>query len=86
MGEKLDLITIGESLIELSSDKSLAYADTLEKYYGGDTLCTAVAASRLGSKAGYITRVGNDPFREFLMDSWQSEGLDISQIKLIDGF
>ena len=55
MGEKLDLITIGESLIELSSDKSLAYADTLEKYYGGDTLCTAVAASRLGSKAGYIT-------------------------------
>ena len=49
MGEKLDLITIGESLIELSSDKSLAYADTLEKYYGCDTLCTAVAASRLGS-------------------------------------
>lgn len=86
MGEKLDIITIGESLIELSSDKSLAYADTLEKYYGGDTLCTAVAASRLGSKTGYITRVGNDPFREFLMDSWHSEGLDISQIKLIDGF
>lgn len=86
MGEHLDIITIGESLIELSSGKSLAYAETLEKYYGGDTLCTAVAAQRLGSKAGYITRVGNDPFREYLMDSWQSEGLDISQVKLIDGF
>lgn len=86
MAEKLDIIAIGESLIELSSEKSLAYADTLNKYYGGDTLCTAVAASRLGSKAGYITRVANDPFREFLMDSWQSEGLDISQVKLIDGF
>lgn len=86
MGEHLDIITIGESLIELSSDKSLAYAENLEKYYGGDTLCTAVAAQRLGSKAGYITRVGNDPFKEFLMDSWQSEGLDISQVKLIDGF
>lgn len=86
MGEKLDIITIGESLIELSSPQSLAYAQTLDKYYGGDTLCTAVAASRLGSKAGYITRVGNDPFREYLMDSWQSEGLDISQVKLIDGF
>ncbi len=86
MGEKLDIITIGESLIELSSGMSLAYADTLEKYYGGDTLCTAVAAARLGSKAGYITRVGNDPFREFLMDSWQLEGLDISNVKLIDGF
>lgn len=86
MGEKLDIITIGESLIELSSTDSLAYSKTLDKYYGGDTLCTAVAAQRLGSKTGYITRVGNDPFREYLMDSWQSEGLDISQVKLIDGF
>ena len=86
MGEKLDIITIGESLIELSSEKSLAYAQTLDKYYGGDTLCTAVAAQRLGSQTGYISRVANDPFREYLMDSWQSEGLDISQVKLIDGF
>ena len=86
MGEKLDIITIGESLIELSCNGSLAYAQTLDKYYGGDTLCTAVAAQRLGSNAGYVSRVGNDPFREYLMDSWQSEGIDISQVKLIDGF
>ena len=86
MGEHLDIITIGESLIELSSCTGLAYTQTFNKYYGGDTLCTAVAAQRLGSKAGYITRVGNDPFKEFLMESWQLEGLDISQVKLIDGF
>lgn len=86
MVDKLDIITIGESLIELSSPEGLAYAQTLDKYYGGDTLCTAVAASRLGSKSGYITRVGNDPFKEYLMDSWQSEDLDISQVKLIDGY
>ncbi len=86
MGEHLDIITIGESLIELSSSTSLAYSQNLNKYYGGDTLCTAVAAQRLGSKAGYITRVGNDPFKEFLMESWQLEGLDISQVKLVDGF
>lgn len=86
MADKLDIITIGESLIELSCDKSIAYAESFNKYYGGDTLCTAIAAQRLGSKAGYITRVANDPFREYLMESWQSEGLDISQVKLIDGF
>ena len=86
MGEHLDIITIGESLIELSSSTGLAYTQTFSKFYGGDTLCTAVAAQRLGSKAGYITRVGNDPFKEFLMESWQLEGLDISQVKLIDGF
>ena len=86
MGQNLDIVTIGEGLIELSSDKSLTYADSLDKYYGGDTLCSAVAASRLGSGVGYITRVGNDYFKEFLMESWQLEGLDISQVKLVDGF
>ena len=85
MGENLDIITVGEGLIELSSNKSLTYAQTLDKYYGGDTLCTAVAAQRLGSKVGYITRVGTDYFKEFLLDSWQLEGLDISQVKLVDG-
>ncbi len=86
MSQNLDIITIGEGLIELSSDKSLTYADTLDKYYGGDTLCSAVAARRLGSNVGYITRVGNDYFKEFLLDSWQLEGLDISQVKLVEGF
>lgn len=86
MNEKLDIITIGESLIELSSDVSLSLAESLDKYYGGDTLAAAVAARRLGSKVGYITRVGCDHFKEFLLDSWQAEGLDISQVRLTGDF
>lgn len=86
MDEKLDIITLGEGLIELSSDVSLSLAKSLDKYYGGDTLAAAIAAKRLGSKVGYITRVGCDYFKEFLMDSWQAEGLDISQIKLTEDF
>jgi len=54
----------------------------LHKYYGGDTLVAAVAASRLGANVGFITRVGNDPFKDYLMDSWASEGLDISNVKI----
>lgn len=84
MDEKLDIITLGEGLIELSSDVSLSLAESLNKYYGGDTLAAAVTARRLGSKVGYITRVGCDYFKEFLMDSWQAEGLDISQVKLTE--
>lgn len=86
MDEKLDIITLGEGLIELSSDISLSMAKSLDKYYGGDTLAAAVAARRLGSKVGYITRVGCDYFKEFLLDSWQAEGLDISQVRLTDDF
>lgn len=85
MKENLDIICIGESLIELSTDESLAYTKSLNKYYGGDTITAAVAASRMGSKVGYVTRVGNDYFKDFLLDSWQSEGLDTSYVKLIEG-
>ncbi|PWL74933.1 hypothetical protein DBY21_08615 [Candidatus Gastranaerophilales bacterium] len=82
MNKNLDIITIGESLIELSSDEHLSSALTLEKYYGGDTLTAAVAASRMGSSVGLITRVGDDVFKDYLLESWKNEGLDISQVKI----
>ena len=85
MFETTDIICIGESLIELSADESLTYATQLNKYFGGDTMATAVAASRLGAKVGYITVVGNDPFKDFLLDAWASEGLDTSQTRLTEG-
>ncbi|MDD3419055.1 MAG: sugar kinase [Candidatus Gastranaerophilales bacterium] len=86
MIENLDLICIGEGLIELSSDESLSYANQLKKFYGGDTICTAVAAARLGSKVGFVSRVGTDFFKDFLIESWQMEDIDTSQIKLVEGF
>lgn len=84
--KKLDLITIGESLIELSSAQSIKYANSFEKYFGGDNLATAIGALKLGSEVGFITRVGNDGFCEFLLESWQQEGLDISHVKLVEGY
>jgi 2-dehydro-3-deoxygluconokinase len=85
MDNKLDLITLGEGLVELSSPQSLAYVDVLDKYYGGDTLTTAIAASRSGAKVGFVSKVANDVFRDFLVGGWAAEGLDIRCITSIDG-
>ncbi len=85
MNEKLDIIAIGECLIELSTGDNLTNATVLEKYYGGDTLTTAIAALRLGSKAGFIARIGTDCFQEYLLESWKKEGLDISHVKPVQG-
>ncbi len=85
MSEKLDIIAIGESLIELSTDENLSDASTLNKYYGGDSLTTAISALRLGSKVGYISRIGMDSFKNYLLESWQEEGLDISHVKPVQG-
>lgn len=85
MNEKLDIIAIGESLIELSTDQNLTSASTLNKYYGGDSLTTAISALKLGSKVGYISRIGMDSFKNYLLESWQEEGLDISHVKPVQG-
>lgn len=85
MEENLDIITIGEGLIELSTSTSLKNSGCFDKYYGGDTLVSAIAALRSGSSVGYITKIGNDSFGEYLLDAWQGEGLDSSQVKLTKG-
>ena len=85
MNKNLDIITIGESLIELSTPQSLIETTTLDKYYGGDTLASAITALRLGSKVGYISRIGMDCFKNYLLESWQEAGLDISHVKPVQG-
>lgn len=82
MNEKLDIIAIGECLIELSANTKMSDAECLYKYYGGDALTAAISALRMGAQVGFITRVGNDSFKDYLLDGWHSEGLDISQVKI----
>lgn len=84
MEQKIDIAIIGECLIELSANGSLADTSTLNKYFGGDTVTTAVAVSRLGGSVTYLTKVGNDGFSEFILSSLQKENIDTSLIKTND--
>ena len=80
-----DLIGLGECMIELSATEPLARARTLRKSYGGDVMNTLVHAARLGSRTGFISRVGNDPFGAGLLEAWLGEGVDVSQAPLTEG-
>ena len=82
--QKTDIAIIGECLIELISNGSLAESSTLNKYFGGDTVTTAVAVARLGGKVTYVTKVGNDGFSEFILSSLHKENIDTSLIKTND--
>ena len=73
-------------MVEMFCDGRIKDATLFTKSYGGDTLNTIIAARRLGSTAGFITKVGNDPFADFLLSNWCSEGIDLSQTKLVPGF
>ena len=84
MNDKLDILAIGESLIELSANAKMSESACLYKYYGGDALATAISALRMGSKVGFISCVGNDPFKDYLIESWEKEGLDVSGIRFVN--
>lgn len=81
-----DIIAMGECMVEMYSRQPIAEARAFRRFYGGDTLNTLVAARRLGSSVGYITRVGDDPFAPYLLKSWRREGIDTSPVKLVEGF
>ena len=81
----LDLIGLGECMVELLSDEPLGHAVFLKRSYGGDILNSLIAAQREGSRTGFITRVGNDPFGSGLRSGWQAEGLDLTCAPLVEG-
>ena len=81
-----DLISIGECMIELFSEEPIEEADTFTRSLAGDSFNICVAAQRLGTSSGYITRLGDDPFAAYLLNTWNSLSIDTSQIKTVEGF
>ncbi len=80
-----DIIALGECMVELYSDEPVAVARTFHKTLGGDTFNLVAMAHRLGSTTGYITKVGDDPFGEFLLDSFGRLGVDASHAPRVSG-
>jgi 5-dehydro-2-deoxygluconokinase len=67
---------IGVDLYPLESDVGLADVKTFAKSLGGTATNVAVAAARLGCRTALITKVGADPFGDFLRRELQAFGVD----------
>ena len=68
MEKTLDIITIGECLLELSTNEYFENAKSFNLSFGGDVIASAVAAKRLGSKVGIITSIGDDYFKNTIIN------------------
>ena len=78
-----DLITLGEALIDLpaaQSGVSLTDARTFAKVPAGATANVAAAAVRLGLSAAFLSRVGDDPFGEAIVETFAAQGVDVSHV------
>lgn len=68
----IKVAVIGECMIELSESKT-----DIVRYFGGDTLNTAVYLARANTDADvhYVSAMGTDAISSTMLDQWQQEGV-----------
>ena len=81
---RVDVVALGEAMVEFNQARA-ADPHTWVQGFGGDTSNMAIAAARLGARAGYVTRVGNDAFGRMLLELWQRERVAIEGVGVDDG-
>ena len=80
---ELDLIPIGRVAIDfnpLDYFKPLSESTDFRKYVGGSPANIAVGLARLGAKVGFIGKVSDDQFGDYVTDFFKKEGIDTSHI------
>ncbi|WP_035147964.1 5-dehydro-2-deoxygluconokinase [Clostridium tetanomorphum] len=79
----MDVVPIGRVAIDFNPNeinRPLEESRTFTKYVGGSPANIAVGLARLGKKIGFIGKVSDDQFGNFVINYFNKEGIDISQI------
>jgi 2-dehydro-3-deoxygluconokinase len=83
-----DVITIGDAMITMNptSKGPMRFVHSFERNVGGAELNVAIGCARLGLDTGWISRLGNDEFGRYIQHFVRGEGIDTSQLKLVEGY
>jgi len=78
------VVTLGEAMVVFTSEEyiPLEYATSFKKGLGGAEANFAIGVRRLGVDVGWISRIGKDPFGNFIIKNLKSEGVDVSGVKI----
>lgn len=77
------VLSIGEALVEFMppAGETMRSALMWERFAGGGPATFAAALARFGRPAALVTRVGEDPFSDYLLDALADEGVDTSLVR-----
>ncbi|WP_336220029.1 sugar kinase [Citrobacter amalonaticus] len=88
MKNSLDVITIGEAMAMFVATQTgdLADVERFIKRVAGAELNVATGLARLGLNVGWVSRVGNDSFGRFVLNSLKKEGINAQGVTVDERF
>lgn len=83
-----DVITVGETMVSFipKEKEKIRYAHSFCKRVAGAESNVAIGLSKLGKKSGWISKLGNDEFGEFILRELRGEGVDTSRVIRTDRY
>src|SRR5579859_2416678 len=78
------VVALGETMVLFLAEQAgmLREATSFHRYVAGAESNVAVGLCRLGSSAGFISRVGDDEFGQMILFRLRGEGVDVSHVIL----
>ncbi|MGC7870667.1 sugar kinase [Desulfosporosinus sp. SYSU MS00001] len=83
----MDVVSFGESMVVFSPESSgpLRYVNRFSKSLGGAESNLIIALARLGHSVGWFSKVGDDEFGRYIVNSIRAEGVDVSRVTFEKG-
>ncbi|MCR5783409.1 MAG: 5-dehydro-2-deoxygluconokinase [Clostridia bacterium] len=78
-----DIIPLGRVAVDFNPtdmNRPLSESSNFNKYVGGSPANIAVGMARLGKKVGFIGKVSDDQFGDYVTDYFRNDGIDVSHI------
>ncbi|MEZ4700772.1 MAG: sugar kinase [Rhodothermales bacterium] len=80
----LDVVTLGEAMTLFVPARigRLRYANHYERSVAGAESNTAIGLAKLGHRVGWLSRVGDDEFGQYILSFLRGEQVDVSRVRL----
>jgi len=84
----MDVVTIGESMVLMVPGESgaLEYVQNFTKRLAGAESNVAIGLARLGHRVSWLSKVGDDPFGQYVLKTIRGEGVDVSRVQSCVGY
>lgn len=78
----MDVVTFGETMVLFAAVEQgpLRFATTYTRHTAGTESNVAIGLARLGQRVGWFSRVGDDEFGQYIVNTVRGEGVDTSRV------